>query len=55
MDSPSMALWWIKAGEEPSLESAFRQLDHLRDHGPSVDGFGFKDALPAPDLDGTIK
>ena len=43
------ALWWLPAGELPSLADAQRRLEHLRQHGPSEVAFGFKRPFPPPD------
>ena len=45
-------LWWIAAGEIPTLDDAVRRLRHLERHGPSIEGFGFRDDLPPPDPGG---
>lgn len=42
-------LWWIPAGEIPTLDDAVRRLRHLEAHGPSQEGFGFRDDVPPPD------
>jgi len=45
-----MALWWIKAGEVPTLKDAAERLDILAANGPTEEAFTFKDRYPAPDL-----
>ena len=42
------ALWWLAAGELPSIADAQRRLEHLRQHGPSELAFGFKRPFPPP-------
>ena len=42
-------LWWIPAGETPTLHDAVRRLRHLEAHGPSHEGFGFRAEVPPPD------
>ena len=37
-----MALWWLPAGEPPTVAEAERRLDHLREHGPTPFAFTFK-------------
>jgi hypothetical protein len=37
-----MVLWWVPAGELPSIEEAKGRLEHLREHGPSPEAFTFK-------------
>jgi hypothetical protein len=41
-------LWWIAAGEIPTLEDAVRRLRHLEEHGPSQVGFGLNQILEPP-------
>jgi hypothetical protein len=36
---PSTVLWWVEAGERPTVEAALRRLRHLRAYGPSPDAF----------------
>ncbi len=38
-DTPINVLWWIPAGETPTLADAVRRLDHLTEHGPSDEGW----------------
>lgn len=44
----TVVLWWIQAGELPTLEQAQEKLGSLRDNGPSESAFTFKQAFPAP-------
>jgi hypothetical protein len=46
--SPSMVLWWIPAGTEPTMEEALVRLDRLARDGPTVDGFTFKARFDPP-------
>ncbi len=39
---PSTALWWLPAGERPSVEEALRRLRYLREHGPSPQAFSLR-------------
>jgi hypothetical protein len=32
-------LWWVEAGERPTVDEALRRLRHLRAHGPSPQAF----------------
>lgn len=43
-----MVLWWVKAGEMPSLQEAITRLQILQEKGPSVEGFTFRDDYPPP-------
>jgi hypothetical protein len=50
---PSTVLWWVPAGQRPSVEDALRRLRHLRAHGPSPQAFSLRrrfgpDGRPAP-------
>jgi hypothetical protein len=44
-----MVLWWVPAGHQPTIAEAVARLEHLRQHGPSPEGFTFGDAYAAPD------
>lgn len=35
-------LWWVPAGELPTLEDAMGRLAHLRKHGPTPHAFTFR-------------
>ncbi|MDN3578178.1 DUF3291 domain-containing protein [Chitinimonas viridis] len=39
---PHMALWWVKAGELPTVAEAKARLEYLGEHGPSPHAFSFK-------------
>ncbi len=43
-----MALWWIKAGETPTLKDAAHRLDLLASRGATEDAFTFKEFFPKP-------
>ena len=47
-DGPYYALWWIPAGQLPSIEESRQRLEHLRQHGDSAYAFSFKHLFPAP-------
>jgi len=42
-------LWWIPAGEIPSLDEANEKLELLRALGPTAAAFTFKQTFTAPD------
>lgn len=42
-------LWWLPAGELPTLEEAVTRLDHLNEHGPSDEGWPLTKPRAAPD------
>ena len=46
---PHLVLWWVPAGELPTVEQALERLDRLRRDGPSPEAFTFKERFPAPD------
>jgi Domain of unknown function (DUF3291) len=37
------ALWWIPAGTTPTTAEATARLAHLREHGPTLHAFTFRD------------
>ncbi|WP_019927934.1 DUF3291 domain-containing protein [Nocardia sp. BMG111209] len=42
------ALWWIPAGQRPTVADAEARLDHLRTHGPTPYAFTFRHLFPSP-------
>ncbi|MFE6858000.1 DUF3291 domain-containing protein [Nocardia sp. NPDC057668] len=38
-------LWWVPAGQLPTIEDAMTRLAHLRDHGPTPYAFTFRRAF----------
>ena len=42
----SLVLWWIEAGSIPSVADAVDRLMHLREHGPTVRAFDFRQRFP---------
>jgi hypothetical protein len=42
------ALWWLPAGELPTVDDAELRVAHLREHGPSEYAFTFRAPIPAP-------
>jgi hypothetical protein len=48
---PYMVLWWIAAGELPTVDEAKERLEHLRLHGPTPYAFTFKARFPSPDAE----
>lgn len=41
-DKPSPVLWWVPAGEYPTLADAMARVEHLAAHGPTPYAFNFK-------------
>jgi hypothetical protein len=50
MEGPNYALWWLPAGELPTLEDGKQRITHLAKHGATLHAFTFKDAYPNPAL-----
>jgi hypothetical protein len=44
----SIALWWVPAGYQPSIDEALARLEHLRRHGPSPAAFMFTRTYSPP-------
>jgi hypothetical protein len=42
-----LALWWLPAGELPTVEDAKRRIVHLEQHGPTSYAFTFKSWFPS--------
>ncbi len=51
MDTPTLALWWVKAGHVPTIHEAKDRLHTLQTLGPSPSAFTFLEPYPAPDSD----
>lgn len=45
---PHLALWWVPAGQPPTVAEAVERLDWIRDHGPGPRAFTFKQRLAPP-------
>ena len=41
-DGPFIALWWVKAGEIPTIAEAQERLEYLRTHGETPYAFSFR-------------
>jgi hypothetical protein len=48
LDTPSLALWWLPAGELPTAQEAKERLERLAKNGPSSTVFTFARPYPAP-------
>jgi hypothetical protein len=49
LDGPILVLWWIPAGQIPSVADAQDRLAHLKEHGPTPYAFTFRTPFAAPD------
>jgi hypothetical protein len=50
-----LCLWWITAGEIPTVEEAKQRLYHLREHGPTPHAFTFKRRFPPEPGDPSVE
>jgi Domain of unknown function (DUF3291) len=51
IDVPYYAMWWIPAGQLPSVEEGKERLEYLHQHGDSVYAFSLKNVFPEPVAD----
>ena len=49
LTTPSLAMWWIRAGTTPTVDEAKRRLDALDHRGPTPEAFTFKAPFGPPD------
>ena len=55
MDGATLVMWWIPAGEIPTVEDGKRRLERLREEGPSDEAFSFRHPFPAPATDPALR
>lgn len=48
VDGPSLALWWLPAGQLPTLEDARRALQSLAEKGSTAEAFSFARPFATP-------
>lgn len=48
LSSPSLALWWLPAGDLPDVQMARERLERLQLEGPSAEVFTFARPFPVP-------
>lgn len=48
LEMVGVVLWWVKAGELPTLQDAKARLEHLNTHGASPLAFTFKKRFAPP-------
>ena len=41
-------LWWVPAGQRPTVAEGRRRLEHYQKHGPTQHAFWFQHLFPAP-------
>jgi Domain of unknown function (DUF3291) len=46
-----MALWWLPAGELPTVEGGLQRIALVREHGPTAQAFTFARAYAPPQLE----
>ena len=46
---PSMALWWIRAGQYPSAAQGREKVEYLTKYGSTLRAFTFREKFVAPD------
>lgn len=49
LEGPILVLWWVRAGQIPTVKDAQDRLAHLKEHGPTPHAFTFRTPFPAPD------
>ena len=49
MESAHLAMWWIPAGYEPSIEDGKQRLEIIQAQGPGPEAFTFSRPWPAPE------
>jgi hypothetical protein len=54
LDGPSLVLWWIAAGETPTVDQGKARLEELRTQGPSPAAFTFRKPFPPPDAQAIV-
>lgn len=48
LGTDSLVLWWIPAGQRPTVEDGKARLEKLRAEGPTPDAFTFQTTFPPP-------
>jgi hypothetical protein len=48
VDGPSLALWWVPSGHEPTPDEGKLRLATLLEHGPSEQAFTFQQSFGPP-------
>ena len=50
IEGPGLALWWVPAGQIPTVAEALDRLEHLKVHGPTRKAFTFRTPFAPPDM-----
>jgi hypothetical protein len=45
-----ITLWWVPAGHRPTVEEAVARVEHLKQYGPSLEAFSFREFYASPDV-----
>jgi hypothetical protein len=48
LDKPHLVIWWVAEGYRPSLVECMDKLEHLQQHGPSLEAFHLKARFEPP-------
>ena len=48
VEGPVVALWWVEAGDIPTVAEAKERLEVLDNRGPTPEAFTFRSRFPAP-------
>jgi hypothetical protein len=48
LEQPYVVLWWVAAGDLPTIAEAAGKLELLRAEGPTAEGFTFREPFPPP-------
>jgi hypothetical protein len=51
MGEAHMCLWWVAAGEFPSIDDGLERLEHFQKTGPTPIAFSFRDQFDPPDAE----
>lgn len=55
METPNYVLWWIPAGQLPTLEEGKQRISYLTNQGPSPAAFTFKQSFPPPSAEQLVE
>ena len=52
METAYFVLWWVPAGQRPTIEEAMSRLELLRNQGPTALAFNFRNSFEPPNAVG---